>query len=169
MSIPHVSTTLADLAEEIGFAPAILLSGAYGGINIYIPNKIAQNHNLAKLLIEGGCGMGAVMTLEQLYGGQTINISPLTVYEELRKMSLMLSLQAQGHSLKDIAKTLSLSQATVKTKLEKGKDIGITVRKIRHKKRLKGSAIQAIDNTFNPQTHSAKDRQADNAQQGLAL
>lgn len=151
MTNMHVSKSLADLADEIGFAPAILLSGAYGGLNIYIPNKIHSSHVLYKLMLDGGCGAGAVMSLEQLYGGQTINISPLTVYEELRKISLALSLEAQGCSVKDISQSLNLTISTVKSKLKKGKDIGISVRRIRHKKRLNGSAIEVIDRVFNPE------------------
>jgi len=156
----HVSTSLADFAEAIGFAPAILLSGAYGGINIYIPNRIPPSHCLAKLLIEGGCGMGAVMTLEAIYGGQTISISPLTVYEELRNISLALTLEAQGCSVKDISQSLNLTTATVKSKLKKGKDIGISVRRIRHKKRLKGSSIEVIDRLFNPEYATEPQQQA---------
>lgn len=151
MSIPHVSTTLADLAEEIGFAPAILLSGAYGGCNLYIPDKIHPTHKLVKLFVDGGCGMSPAMSLEQLYGGQTINISPLTVYEELRKMSLALHMQAQGCTVKEIAQAINVTQATAKKKIEKAQEVGVTARKIRTKKRLKGTAMQHLSNQFNPQ------------------
>lgn len=151
MSIPHVSRTLEELADEIGFGPAILLSGAYGGCNIYIPNSVHPTHKLVKLFQDGGCGASPAMSLEQLYGGQTINIPPLAAYEELRKMSNALHLQAQGCTLKQIAESIGVSQATAKKKLEKAQEVGITARKIRVKKRLGGTAMQHLSNQFNPQ------------------
>lgn len=133
---------------------AILLSGAYGGVQLYIPNEIHKSHKIALLFAAGGVGYSPCMTLSQLYGGQTITIPELSAYEELRRMSLALYMESQGCSLKEIAVAIKVSQATAKNKIEIAKKVGITARKIRAKKRLKGTVIQHLDNQFNPQQQS---------------
>lgn len=154
MSIPHISTTLSDLADEIGHGPAVLLSGAYGGLQLYIPDDMHPAHKIAKLFESGGVGFGAAMALSELYGGQTISVPEMTVYEELRKMSMALYMEKQGCTLKEISESLKVSQATVKKKLATAKEVGLTARKIRAKKRLKGTAIQHLSNNLNPQQTS---------------
>ncbi len=134
--IPQVSTTLSELADEIGFAPAVLLAGAYGGVNLYIPREMHRAHAIAKLFEAGGAGYGPALALSQLYPDTSLAIPKLYAYERLRQCAEAASLAQRGMNEKEAAAALGVSLRTYRKRLADASGIGIQARKLRDRRRL---------------------------------
>lgn len=142
-AIPAISRNLADLSDELGFVPAILLSGAYGGLNIYVPRNMHRAHALARLFEAGGAGFGAAMTLSELYGDTTLSVPKLYAYERLRQCAEVNNLIACGMDEQDAARALGLKLRTFRKRLHEARAIGLSSRKLRDRLRLRRLPIAA--------------------------
>ena len=131
MPIPQIARTLSDLADEIGFAPAVLLSGAWGGSKIYIPQEIPRAHPIARLFDAGGCGFGAAASLASLYGGRMFDVPSLKAYEVLRAGTIAQPLLQGGAEIADVARLLGVSESTIRRRVAEVEMLGLAP-KVRH-------------------------------------
>lgn len=134
--IPQVSKTISELADEIGFAPAVLLAGAYGGLNIYIPREMHRAHAIAKLFEAGGAGYGPALALSQLYPDTSLAIPKLYAYERLRECAEAANLMARGMSEAEAARALGMPLRRFRKRLGEAREIGMQARKLRDRRRL---------------------------------
>lgn len=135
-TIPAVSRNLSELADEIGFAPAVLLAGAYGGVNLYIPRTMHKTHAIALLFQAGGVGYGPAMALSEMYPDTTLAVPKLYAYERLRQCAEANNLVASGVPEHEAARALGMPLKTFRKRLSEAREIGISARKLRDRRRL---------------------------------
>lgn len=101
--------TLQEMEQLIGTKAVLLLVAKYGGVRLYVPQKISAEHELAKLI-----GIDAAEKLARNYGGGT---------HEIPK-ALLASIDRRNTEIKNEYKMLSQRQLARK--------YGLTERQIRN-------------------------------------
>lgn len=139
--MPAVSWNLAEIADEIGFAPAIILAGAYGGVNIYVPSTMHSTHALARLFSAHGLGVSPAFSLSQLYPDSTLAVPKLYAYDRLRQCAEAVLLHREAMDEKRAAQQMGISLKTYRKRLCEAQSIGLRPRK---KRKTRGMAAIAV-------------------------
>jgi hypothetical protein len=139
----RVPQTWADLADDIGPAAALVLSAAYGGVNVYIPGKMTRSHSIARLFEATGAGFGAALALSELYGDTTLHVPHLSVFFRIRQASRALELIRSGASHQQAAETLGISVRTLRRALHFAQALALHARLRRDSRRIRGDVLQA--------------------------
>ena len=97
------------LAVHAGFKAAMLMVAAYGGTDVFIPEKMIPTHRIAQLI-----GFPAAQFLAQHFGSIELRIPLLSEYERVKKISLIVHLHKREHvSIADIARQLGMPTGAV--------------------------------------------------------
>lgn len=92
------------LAVHAGFKAAMLMVAAYGGTDVFIPEKMKPTHRIAQLI-----GFPAAQFLAQHFGSIELRIPLLSEYERVKKISLVVHLHKREHlSFAEIAQQLGM-------------------------------------------------------------
>lgn len=139
----RVPQTWADLADDIGPAAALVLSAAYGGVNVYIPGTMTRSHSIARLFEATGAGFGAALALSELYGDTTLHVPHLSVFFRIRQASRALELIRSGASHQQAAETLGISVRTLRRALQFAQALALHARLRRDRRRIRGDVLHA--------------------------
>ena len=97
------------LAVHAGFKAAMLMVAAYGGTDVFIPEKMKPTHRIAQLI-----GFPAAQFLAQHFGSIELRIPLLSEYERVKKISLVVHLHKREHlSFAEIAQQLGMPAGAV--------------------------------------------------------
>ena len=112
------------LAVHAGFKAAMLMVAAFGGTDVYVPEKMSPNHRIAKLI-----GFPAAQFLAQHFGNMELRIPLLSEYERVKKICLVVHLHDREHAcFQAIAQQLSVSVGAVAALYQQGRAIAPTRR-----------------------------------------
>lgn len=103
---------LVEIAEIVGLPAALKLAQAKGGQQVFIPNKIPEEHWLAQLI-----GRAEAQRLADYFtheiGAKGIPIPKAETIRHRRRMALVKKLLAEGRSANDIAARADLTRRDV--------------------------------------------------------
>ena len=112
------------LAVHAGFKAAMLMVAAFGGTDVYVPEKMSPNHRIAQLI-----GLPAAQFLAQHFGNIELRIPLLSEYERVKKICLVVHLHDREHAcFRAIAEQLGLSVGAVAALYQQGRSIAPTRR-----------------------------------------
>lgn len=113
-NIEDLPPSLREIAETIGVTAVFSLAREWGGVRVYVPKKISENHKLAQTL-----GYDSAQKLAEKFGGSAIQISRVVFR---RSRNRWIASVKGSMSVAQISKHLNLSEGHVWEVLRKTKN-----------------------------------------------
>lgn len=101
--------SLQAIADIIGAPAALKIAERWGGIRLYIPTDMDENHNLAKLI-----GIESASRLCEAYAGERIDIPKADCWWRAVRNKLMIEARSRGVSQSNLAREYALTERQVR-------------------------------------------------------
>ncbi len=109
IEISEFTGVLSEVAETAGATAALLLARCYGGLELYVPRRVAAGHPLVEAV-----GREVANILVELYGGSHIEVPMGPEADAGRKRRQIVRLIEQGKTNPQIARAVHCHIRTVR-------------------------------------------------------
>lgn len=101
--------TLHEMARVVGVEGVRKLVDAYGGVRLYVPQSVDQDHPLAELL-----GLAAARAMSAELGGDVIDVPRCHLAVKRARDAALVRDAAQGMSQRDLARKYGMTERNVR-------------------------------------------------------
>ena len=119
---PHgpVNTMLDDIAAEIGFTATMTLVAWYGGMHLYVPEKISEQHAIARAV-----GLRHAERLAAAHGGGMLFVPGAVSFDRARRDRMVADGVRRGMGTKQLASLTGLTERRVQQIRQRLEDEGL--------------------------------------------
>lgn len=116
----RLNTTLDDISSVVGFSNAQTIALWYGGRNLFVPAKPEEGSPLVRII-----GMDGAKRMAEEWGGELVAVPTMWAYEEQVRNRQIGGLIGRGHSTKEIAFNMGMSERRVQQIRRSLEDAGL--------------------------------------------